>query len=292
VNASPRFASNLRRRRIQGAVLAAACAAATVAGVALLGVLLWSVFAAGWERLSWQFLDGFPSRFPAKAGFKSALFGSLWLLGLTTLFSVPLGVGAAIYLEEYAPRNALTRLLELNVANLAGVPSIVFGVVGLAFFVRGMGFGPSVLSGALTLSLLTLPVVVIVSREAIRAVPPSLRLAAFAVGATRWQAIRHHVLPAALPGILTGVILSVCRAIGESAPLIMMGALTYVAFVPQSVRDPFTVMPIQIFNWASRPQPAFHEAAAAGIIVLLAILLTMNAAAILLRHRAQRRSVA
>ncbi len=275
-------------RRVKAVAFAASCLLSCLAGVALLAMLLWDVWSDGGGRLSWDFLTGFPSRKAEKAGILAALAGSLWLLALTALISLPLGISAAVYLEEYARPSRLTRILEINIGNLAGVPSIVYGLLGLALFVRGIGFGPSVLAGSLTLSLLILPVVIMSSREAIRAVPRSLRLAAHAVGATKWQTTRHHVLPAALPGILTGVILSLSRAIGESAPLIMMGALTYVAFVPRHPMEGFTVLPIQVFNWASRPQPAFHEAAAAGIIVLLVVLLGLNATAIFIRHRYQR----
>jgi phosphate transport system permease protein len=284
----PSFGRNLRGRRVRGTLFAVACLGACLVGVVMLGLLLFGVFRDGWSRLDWDFVTSFPSRKAEKAGIKAALFGSLWLLGLTTLICVPLGVAAALYLEEYAKKTRLTEILEVNIANLAGVPSIVYGLLGLALFVRALGFGPTVLSGSLTLSLLTLPTIILASREAIRAVPRSLRLAALAVGATRWQTTRHHVLPAALPGILTGIILSISRAIGESAPLIMMGALTYVAFVPKHPLEGFTVLPIQVFNWASRPQAAFKANAAAGIIVLLAVLLSLNAVAIVIRNRFQR----
>jgi phosphate transport system permease protein len=196
---------------------------------------------------------------------------------------------AAIYLEEYASKNRFTAFIEVNIANLAGVPSIVYGILGLAVFVRFMGLERSVLAGAMTMSLLVMPVIIIAAKEAIRAVPSSLRQAAFAVGATRWQVVRHHVLPSAIPGILTGVILALSRAIGETAPLIMIGALTYVAFVPEGPLDEFTALPIQIFNWTARPQETFHELAAGGIIVLLAILLLMNATAVYIRYRGSKR---
>jgi phosphate transport system permease protein len=199
------------------------------------------------------------------------------------------GVAAAIYLEEYAPDNRFTRLIQVNIANLAGVPSIVYGILGLAVFVRWLRFDRSVLAGALTLSLLIMPVIIIASREALLAVPQSIRHAAYALGATRWQTIRSHVLPAALPGIMTGVILAVSRAVGEAAPLLMIGALTYVAFVPEGPLDAFTALPIQIYDWCDRPQPEFHHLAAAGIIVLLGILLPMNAVAVALRAWHQRR---
>ena len=233
-------------------------------------------------------LSSFASRFPTKAGLLSALVGSLYLLVFTALFSIPIGVAAAVYLEEYTARNRLTRFIEVNISNLAGVPSIVYGILGLVVFVRTLALGRSVVAGAATMSLLILPVIIIAAREAIKAVPQSLREAAFALGATRWQVVSRHVLPAALPGILTGVILAMSRAIGETAPMIMIGALAFVAFVPSGPLDDFTVLPIQIFNWASRPQPEFHALAAAGIILLLLLLLFMNSVAIIIRHRAQR----
>ena len=217
--------------------------------------------------------------FPEQAGIKSALWGTVWLIALTAGFSIPVGVAAAIYLEEYSPKGRLSQLIEVNIANLAGVPSIVYGILDW-FFCAIPGVGRSVLAGSLTMTLLILPVIIIAAREALRAVPGSIRQAAFALGATRWQAVRAQVLPVALPGILTGVILALSRAIGETAPLVMIGALTYVAFVPEGPMDAFTALPIQIFNWASRPQEDFHQLAAAGIIVLLATLLLMNATAV------------
>lgn len=263
---------------------------ATLVGIVALATLLVDVFADGAGWLDWQFLSSFPSRFPEQAGIKSALLGTLWLIGLTALFSLPLGVGTAIYLEEYASRNWVTRLIQTNISNLAGVPSIVYGILGLALFVRMLALQRSVMSGVLTMSLLVLPIMIIASQEAIRAVPDELRQAAYALGSTRWQTVRYIVLPVAFPGILTGFILTMSRTIGETAPLIMIGALTYIAFIPRSPLDPFTVLPIQIFNWASRPQKEFLQIAAAAIIVLLMILLTMNAAAILLRNKYQKRS--
>jgi phosphate transport system permease protein len=233
-------------------------------------------------------IAAFPSRHPTKAGFKSAVVGSMWLLGLTALISIPIGIAAAVYLEEYAAKNRLSRFIELNISNLAGVPSIVYGILGLALFVRWLGWGRSVLAGAATMSLLILPVIIIAAREAIKAVPSSIRQGAFALGATRWQVVSQHVLPSAVPGILTGIILSMSRAIGETAPMIMIGALSYVAFVPRGPMDDFTVLPIQIFNWVSFPQKEFHMLAACGILLLLAVLLTMNALAIIIRFRAQR----
>jgi phosphate transport system permease protein len=211
------------------------------------------------------------------------------MVGITAVFAVPIGIGAAIYLEEYAPKHWITRVLQTNIANLAGVPSIVYGLLGLAIFVRQMELGRSLLAGSLTMALLVLPMIIIASQEAVRAVPPSYREGAFALGATRWQVVWRQVLPAALPGILTGIILALSRALGEAAPMLMIGALLFVPFTPSGPMDRFTVLPIQIFNWISRPQEAFHAAAAAGIIVLLAVLLLMNSIAIVLRHRFQRR---
>lgn len=233
-----------------------------------------------------------PSRFALESGFWPAIVGSLWILLLVAILSFPLGVGAAIYLEEYAPPGRLASLIQTNIANLAGVPSIVYGILGLALFVRtleGVTRGRSVLSGALTMTLLVLPIVIIASREAIRAVPASLREAAYALGATRWEVVRHHVLVSALPGVLTGTILALSRAVGEAAPLIAIGALTYVAHAARTPTDPFTVMPIQIFSWTSLPGDEFRFLAAAGILVLLAILLSMNAVAIYLRQRMEVR---
>ncbi|MFQ6045004.1 MAG: phosphate ABC transporter permease PstA [Gemmatimonadales bacterium] len=254
----------------------------------LLAVLLVHATREGLPWLDKQFLTDFPSRFPERAGIKSALWGTLWLISLTALISIPVGVAAAIYLEEYAGRTRLNAVIDVAIANLAGVPSIVYGILGLAIFVRWLALGRSVLAGALTMSLLILPVIIISAREALRAVPNSIRRGACALGATRWQTVRHHVLPSALPGILTGTILALSRAIGETAPLIMIGALTYVAFVPEGPMDAFTALPIQIFNWVSLPRKEFHQLAAAGIVVLLTVLLLMNAAAVIIRHHSQR----
>ena len=284
-----RFRPAVARRRRAGKVFQLLCVAAITLSILTLVVLLVDIAADGIPWLSWEFLSRYPSRIPSRAGIRSAILGSLWMMALTAGISFPLGVGAAIYLEEYAPGNRLTRLLQTNIANLAGVPSIVYGILGLAIFVRFLGLGRSVLAGAATLALLVLPVVIIASQEAIKAVPNSLREAAYVVGATRWQTIRYHVLPVAMPGVLTGTILALSRAIGETAPLIMIGALTFIAFSPTSPLDPFTVLPIQIFNWAAKPQAEFHDLAAAAILVLLAVLLIMNTAAIILRDRYRKR---
>ena len=283
------FDPRLRRRATFGLVFRALCLAAIVIAVLVLAVLLVDIVRKGGGRLSAEFLNGFPSRFPARAGLKPALAGSFFTLVLTALISFPLGVGTAIWLEEYAPASRLKRFIEMNIANLAGVPSIVYGMLGLAVFVRFLALGRSVLAGALTLALLILPVIIIAAQESLKAVPNSIRLGAYALGATRWEAVRFHVLPLAVPGILTGTILALSRAIGEAAPLIVVGALAFVPFVPTSPNDPFTVIPIQIFNWVSRPQEAFQELAAAASIVLMVLLLGMNATAILLRNRYSRR---
>jgi phosphate transport system permease protein len=243
-----------------------------------------------WPRLGWEFLTSYPSRSPDLAGVLPALAGSAGLMVLTAAMAIPVGLGAAIYLEEYARPGRLTSVIEVNISNLAGVPSIIYGLLGLELFVRVMSLGRSLVAGAATLALLLLPMIIMTSREALRTVPRSLREACFALGADRWQTLRQVVLPMCLPGVLTGVILSLARAVGETAPLITIGALTYVAFLPDSLSSPFTALPIQVFNWVSRPQPGFHVNAAAGIIVLLALMLVMNGAAIWLRKRLQRRT--
>jgi phosphate transport system permease protein len=261
---------------------------ATLLGLVALGALLYDIVSDGAGRLSWEFLTSYPSRRASQAGIFPALVGSIVVITLTAIVSVPVGVAAAIHLEEYGGKGRLSRLIEINIANLAGVPSIIYGLLGLGLFVRFMGMGRSVLAGACTLGLLVLPVVILSTREALRAVPKSLREGSYALGATKWQTVWHQVLPAAFPGILTGLILALSRAIGETAPLITIGALTYVPFAPDSIWSPFTVLPIQIFNWVSRPQAAFAENAAAGILVLLVLLLVMNATAITLRDRLTR----
>lgn len=299
----------LERRRRIGRIFAAACLLLTLGAIAVLLFMIAAVLKQGWNSLTVKFLTNMPSLLtPEESGMNNAIWGTLWLIGLTGLFSVPVGAGAAIYLEEYARDNRLTRFIKLNIANLAGVPSIVYGILGLALFVRWMHLDRSVIAGALTMSLLILPVIIIASREALAAVPTSIREAAFALGASRWQTVRHHVLPAALPGMMTGVILALSRAIGETAPLIMIGALTWVTFTPggaffeeyphtlaggyewftTALTDQFTVMPIQIFNWTSRPDSAFHQNAAAAGAILVAMTLTMNAIAIWLRYRLRK----
>lgn len=263
--------------------------AAVTLGLIVLSVLILDIILDGAKWLRPEFFSQFPSRFPEKSGLRSALQGTLWMISLTALMAFPIGLGAAIYLEEYAPDNWLTRFIEINIANLAGVPSIIYGLLGLGLFVRGLELGRSVLAGSMTMALLVLPILIVSGREAIRAVPQSLRQASLALGATQWQTIQNHVLPYAMPGILTGTILAMSRAIGETAPLITIGALTYIRFDLKGPLDLFTVLPIQIFNWVSLPKAEFQELAAAGIIVLLAVLLSLNALAIILRNRLQIR---
>jgi phosphate transport system permease protein len=260
-----------------------------VVALAALAALIYDIVSDGAGRLSWAFLNNLPSRNAEDAGVYHALMGSIWVLALTAALALPIGVAAAIYLEEYGTRSRVARFIELNIANLAAVPSIIYGLLGLGLFVRIMGMGRSVLAGSATLALLALPVIILSTREALRAVPKSLREGSYALGATKWQTVWHQVLPAAMPGVFTGLILALSRAIGETAPLITIGALTYVPFVPTDIWSPFTVLPIQIFNWVSRPQAAFAENAAAGIVVLLGFLLVVNALAIVLRDRFQQR---
>lgn len=266
---------------------------ATIIGLVVLAILLVDIARDGVTRLSWDFLTSFPSVSPENSGIYPALLGSLWLLGLTALFSVPLGVGAAVYLEEYASDTWLTRLIEVNISNLAGVPSIIYGLLGLGIFVNLLGpvtGGQSLISGALTLSLLILPIIIIATREALRTISDSVREGGYALGATRWEVIRSHLLPMALPGALTGTILALSRAIGETAPLIVVGAATYLTFSPSGPQSAYSALPIQIYSWVSQPQPAFQVNAAAGIVILLLVLLLTNSVAIYLRNRYQRRA--
>jgi phosphate transport system permease protein len=278
-----------RRRALMSRVFAGICMIATLLCVSVLVLLLWSILSRGIAWLSWDFLKHFPSRFPEKAGILPALVGSIWLIGLTALFSVPLGVGAAVYLEEYAAASRWRSLVQLNIANLAGVPSIVYGLLGLGLFVRAMQLEQTLLAGALTLTLVVLPIIILASQEALRAVPGSIRHASYALGATRWQTVWHQVLPASLPGILTGVILAISRALGEAAPLVLVGAAIFLNFVPAGPNDEFAAMPTQIFHWAEHANPDFHDVAAAGIIVLLTLLILMNATAVYLRYRYGKR---
>jgi len=268
---------------------------ATIFGLVVLAILLIDILVDGLGRLNWSFLTSFSSRRASSSGILAPLVGTIWLLVITALISFPLGVGAGIFLEEYAEDNWFTQLIEINIANLAAVPSIIYGLLGLQIFVRVMEpitQGRSVLAGALTLSLLILPIIIITTREALRAVPDSLRQAGFALGANRWQIIREQIFPIALPGILTGTILALSRAIGETAPLIVIGAVGFITFLPElslkGLQSSFTALPIQIFDWVSRPQTDFHQNAAAGIIVLMIVLLLMNSSAIYLRNKFQQ----
>ncbi len=277
--------------RVRGTFFRLALLSTLIISCILLGVLVYDVARDGLPKLSWEFLTSPPSALPTRAGIEPALMGTIWLMVICALFIVPVGVATAIYLEEYADSSRWwNRLIEVNVQNLAAVPSIVYGILGLAFIVRGpLDLGRVVLAGALTLGLLVLPVVIIAGREAIRSVPPSIREGSLALGATQWQTIRKQVLPAAVPGIATGVILALSRAIGETAPLIVVGAATFVAFNPDGLDSAFTALPIQIFNWISQPQTEFKVKAAAAILVLLALLLIMNSAAIYLRNRFEKK---
>lgn len=261
----------------------------TFIGLFVLAIFIIDILIKGVGRIDWDFLSGLPARKAEKAGILPALAGTLWVMIITAIIAIPLGVAAGIYLEEYGKKSRIASLLEININNLAGVPSIIYGLLGVEIFSRLMGLGGSLLAGSLTLSLLILPVIIVSTREAIRAVPKTIREGSFALGATKWQTIQHQILPAAAGGIFTGVILALSRAIGETAPLIVVGALAYVAFVPSTPMDDFSVLPIQIFNWVSRPQKEFHVNAAAAIIVLLLVTFLMNAIAVYLRNRWQKK---
>lgn len=271
-------------------------------GLVTLAALIIDLAIDGLPRISWSFFMNYPSRFAEKAGILSAWIGTTLVMFVTALTALPLGVASGVYLEEYAPKNKMTEIIEINITNLAGVPSIVYGLMALGLFIYKFGFGQSILTAGLTLALLALPIIITATREAIRAIPSSIREASAALGATRWQTIRHHVLPYSFGGILTGVIIALSRAIGESAPLITIGALTFIAFLPESpikgtfpylsfdwLLSPFTVMPIQVFNWVSRPQAAFHLNAAAAGITLLFMTLVMNGLAIYVRYRFRKK---
>jgi phosphate transport system permease protein len=270
-------------------VLKGVFALATIIALLVLGILLYRILTQGIGYLDGQFLQNFASRKPEEAGIKAALVGTLWLMAVVAPISIFLGLGAAIYLEEYAKNNWFTRFIKTNIANLAGVPSIIFGLLGLTIFVRALALERSVLAAGLTMSLLVLPVIIVASQEAIRSVPRELRDASYGMGATKWQTIYRVVLPAALPGIVTGSILALSRAIGETAPLIVVGIPMFIAFLPKTVFDTFTVLPMQIYNWTSRPQEEFQHVAAAGILVLLIVLICMNLIAALIRNKFQKR---
>ena len=305
------FNADRPMRRLAGPLFGTACLLATCTGVAVLALLLGSVVAAAlqgqpehpWYAMGAHLADlaglikrlasSLQSTRPAEAGYQVGITGSLWLLGLVAVIGIPVGVGAGVFLEEYAPPGRIRRIIQTNIANLAGVPSIVYGILGLAVFVRAFGFkaialGPVLLAGVLTLSLLILPIIVITTQEALRAVPGSLRQAALALGATRWQVVRDHVLPSALPGILTGTILGLSRAIGETAPLLMVGAVASIRQLPQGPLDRYSALPVEIYNYARQPDPKFQPVAAGGILILVTILLLMNGVAIVIRGRFRR----
>jgi phosphate transport system permease protein len=292
----------LKRQKLYDQVFAIVSLLALSGTLMVLLALILDLASDGIPRISWAFLWSFPSRFAENAGILSAWVGTLLVMLMTAVCAIPLGIATGLYLEEYAPKNKLTTLIELNITNLAGVPSIIFGLMALGLFVYKAGLGQSILTAGLTLGLLVLPIIIVTTREAVRAIPLHIREAAFAVGATKWQTVRDHVLPYSMGGISTGVIIALSRAIGETAPLITIGALTFIAFLPTPpvsselpfvsfkwAMDPFTVMPIQMFNWISRPQEEFHVNAAAAGIILLILTLSLNATAIFIRHRYRKR---
>lgn len=281
--------NNIQKNRLKDQLFKFWGIGCTLIGLVLLVVFIGGILIDGLSRIDWAFITDLPSRKAEKSGIWTPLMGSIWILVLTAIISFPVSVAAGVYLEEYAKKNRLAALLEINISNLAGVPSIIYGLLGLEVFVRIMNLGASVLAGALTLSLLILPIIIVATREAIKAVPNSIRDASYALGASKWQTIWNQVLPASSGGILTGVILALSRAVGETAPLIVVGALAYVPFAPQGPLDQFSVLPIQIFNWISRPQQGFIDNAAAAIIILLLITFIMNGIAVYFRNKWQKK---
>ncbi len=279
----------MRRNRIKDIIFKYWAILCTLFGVVMLSIFLINIIADGIGRIDWKFITSLPSRKAEVAGIYTALMGTIWLMVLTAIIAIPIGVLAGVYLEEYGKKSKLANLLEINITNLAGVPSIIYGILGLEIFVRTLGLGVSLLAGALTLALLILPVIIVATRESIKAVPKTIREASYALGATKWQTISQQILPAASGGILTGVILALSRAIGETAPLIIVGALAYVPFAPSTPMDKYSILPMQIFNWISRPEPEFATNAAAAIIILLLITFLMNGVAIYLRNRWQKK---
>lgn len=280
-----KVSKNMSSRLTKNSILKGIFLMATLFGLVVLVVLLGRIFTQGYSHLTWDFFNNFASRRPEQAGIKAALIGSIWLMVSTIVISFALGVGTAIYLEEYAKKNKFTNLIQVNISNLAGVPSVVFGLLGLTVFVRLLGFGVSILAAAFTMSLLILPVIIVASQEAIRAVPKELREASYGMGATKWQTILRVVLPSAVPGILTGSILALSRAVGETAPLIVIGIPAFITSLPSSVLSNFTALPMQIYNWTGRPQEAFQEIAAAAILVMLVFLIVMNSVAVYIRNK-------
>ncbi|MDG1098286.1 MAG: phosphate ABC transporter permease PstA [Bacteroidia bacterium] len=282
--------NNLQRNKIRDKAFKYFGVTCTFFGIFILGVFLFGIINDGVSRINWDFLTNLPSYRPKRAGILTAWTGTLWIFGLTAIIAIPLGIAAAIYLEEYGKKSWFANLLEINITNLAGVPSIIYGILGLEIFVRLAGLGGSLLAGSFTLSLLILPVIIVATREALKAVPLTTRTASYALGATKWQTIWNLILPASLSSIITGIILALARAVGETAPLIVIGALAYVPFVAKTPMDEFTVMPIQIFNWISRPQHGFTINAAAAIIILLAFVFVMNGIAVYIRIKAKKKS--
>jgi phosphate transport system permease protein len=285
---APRFEPNLMRRKLRGTIFYGLCLASIVILLIVLFTLLIDVVATGLPWLDLQFLTDVPSARPTRAGILPAIVGTIEVGLLVALFTFPTGVAAAIYLSEYASDSRLNRLLQTNIGNLAGVPSIIYGIFGLALFVRFMNLGPTVIAAALTLSLLILPIVIIASIEALKAVPGAQREGAYALGATRWQMVRRSVLPAAAPGIMTGIILAMARAIGEAAPLLIVGAFVFVTFIPMPFEGQYTVLPIQVYQWAIRPQDDFHGISAAAIVVLISLIFLLNLLALVVRARLSR----
>ena len=263
-------------------------AAAAWVGVFILLVLLFDLVKRGAQYINLDFFRNFPSRFADKSGILPAIVGSVWIVMLTAVIAIPVSIGAALYLEEYAGDNRLTRFIKINISNLAGVPSIVYGIFGLTIFVRTLGFGRSILSGALTMSLLIMPIVIVSAQETLRTIPQALRHGSYALGASKWQTIVRVVIPSAIPGFLTGVILAISRALGESAPLLLVGAFSYVSNLPKGPMDSFIALPIQIYSWMSKPSAAFKDVTAAAILVLMVLLLVLNAAAIIIRNKFQQ----
>lgn len=259
--------------------------AATTVGLVVLLLLGIRILVQGYSHVDWNFFTSYPSRFASQAGLRSSILGTVWVVGATVVLALPIAVGTAVWLEEFAPRQKWVDFVRLNISNLAGVPSIIYGILGLTVFVRLFGLGPSIIAGALTLALMVAPITIIASSEAIRQVPSSIRDASLALGASKWQTVWHHVLPSAIPGIMTGVILSVSRAAGEAAALIMIGAFAFIAFDNRSLNDNFTVVPVQIYNWTIRPQAEFQEIAAAAIMVLMVMVVGLNLIAVLIRER-------
>ena len=284
-----RTLKNIKWRKLKNNIFKMVFLLCTLFGVFFLVLLMKQILSAGLKNLNWEFLTRYASMRASKAGLYPAILGSLWLIVLTTIIALPIGVGTAIYLEEYAKKNTFNKILQINISNLAGIPSVIYGLLGLTVFVKSFRMGTSVLAGALTLALLILPVIIIASQEAIKSVPDTLRQGSLALGVTKWQTVKGVVLPYSVPGILTGSILAVSRALGEAAPLVVVGAATYITFIPDSINSSFTAMPIQIYDWISRPEMEFQDLASTGIIVLMAVLLTANTIAILFRNKYQKR---